>query len=155
MELLGLGSYSDCSAFGGADRLFLTAAVPFIHSCPQWTRVLIFSTSLPTLGIIWLSDSSHPSGSELISPCGFTFPFFHVFIGHLCICFFKKYILLPGWCSSVDWAWACKPKGRQFNSQSGHMPGLPARSPVGDAWEATTHRCLPLSSFPLSLKINK
>ena len=22
---------------------------------------------------------------------------------------------------------------------SGHMPGLQARSPVGDAWEATTH----------------
>ena len=25
---------------------------------------------------------------------------------------------------------ACEPKGRQFDSQSGHMSGLPARSPV-------------------------
>ena len=24
----------------------------------------------------------------------------------------------------------CEPKGRQFNSQSGHMPGLQARFPV-------------------------
>ena len=26
---------------------------------------------------------------------------------------------------------ACEAKGRWFNSQSGHMPGLQARSPVG------------------------
>ena len=37
----------------------------------------------------------------------------------------------PGWCGSVDWVLACKPKGSRFNSQSGHMPGLWARSPVG------------------------
>ena len=38
----------------------------------------------------------------------------------------------PGWCGSVDWALlACEPKGRQFDSQSGHMPGLQARLPVG------------------------
>ena len=30
-------------------------------------------------------------------------------------------------------------KGLQFNSQSGHMPGLQARSPAGGMWEATTH----------------
>ena len=44
----------------------------------------------------------------------------------------------PGWCSSVDWAWACEPKGCWFNSQLGHMPGLWARSPVGNTWETTT-----------------
>ena len=62
----------------------------------------------------------------------------------------------PGWCGSVDWALACKPKGRWFNSQSGHMPGLQARSPVGGAWEAATQWCFPfyLPPFP-SLKINK
>ena len=37
----------------------------------------------------------------------------------------------PGWCDSVDWVPACKPKGHQFDSQSGHMPGLCARSSVG------------------------
>ena len=34
-------------------------------------------------------------------------------------------------CGSVDWAPFCKLKGHQFNSQSGHLPGLWARSPVG------------------------
>ena len=34
---------------------------------------------------------------------------------------------------------AYKPKGRWFDSQSGHMPGLQARSPVGGAQEATAH----------------
>ena len=37
----------------------------------------------------------------------------------------------PGWHSSVDSVLACDPKGHQFNSQSGHMPGLWAGSPVG------------------------
>ena len=43
---------------------------------------------------------------------------------------------------------------RWFDSQSGHVPGLPARSPVGGVWEAT-NRCFSpsLSPFlPLSLK---
>ena len=37
----------------------------------------------------------------------------------------------PGWCGSVDWVSACEPKNLWFDSQSGHMPGLWARSPVG------------------------
>ena len=37
------------------------------------------------------------------------------------------------WCGSVDWVLACEPKHCQFDSQSGHMPGLQARSPVGGA----------------------
>ena len=37
----------------------------------------------------------------------------------------------PGWCGSVDLVPACEPKGHQFDSQSGCMPGLQARSPVG------------------------
>ena len=52
----------------------------------------------------------------------------------------------PGWYDSVDWVPACEPKGHQFDSQSGHMPGLWARSPVRGSWEATTHWCFPL--FP-------
>ena len=36
----------------------------------------------------------------------------------------------PGWCGSVDWVPAFKPKGRRFYSQAEHMPGLWARSPV-------------------------
>ena len=34
---------------------------------------------------------------------------------------------------------ACKPKGHQFNSQLGHMPGLQARSPVGGVCERQPH----------------
>ena len=37
----------------------------------------------------------------------------------------------PGWCGSVDWAPAYKPKNRRFDSQSGYIAGLLARSPVG------------------------
>ena len=34
---------------------------------------------------------------------------------------------------------ACKPKGPQFNSQSGHMPGFQAGSPMGGTREVNTH----------------
>ena len=51
---------------------------------------------------------------------------------------FKKKFLFPGWCGSVDWVpLACEPKGCWFDSQSGHMPGLWARSLVGGMQEAT------------------
>ena len=43
----------------------------------------------------------------------------------------KERGLYPGWCGSVDWVPTCEPKGLRFDSQSGHMPGLRARSPVG------------------------
>ena len=69
-----------------------------------------------------------------------------------------KPILSPSWCGSVDWVPACEPKGCLFNSQSGHMPGLQPRSPVGGAQEAITYWCVSLSaspSLPLCLKINK
>ena len=69
----------------------------------------------------------------------------------------KIVTLCPGWCHSVDCVPACEPKGRQFDSQLGHMPGLPARSPVGGVREAT-NACFSLflsPSLPHSLKINK
>ena len=71
---------------------------------------------------------------------------------------FKKRRSSPGWCGSVDWVPACKPKRHWFHSQSGRMPGLGARSSVGSVWEATTHRCFSPSlspSLPLSLKVIK
>ena len=61
----------------------------------------------------------------------------------------------PGCCGSVDWVLAWEPKCRQLNSQSGHIPWLQARSPVGGTQEATTHWCFSPSLFPslpLSLK---
>ena len=61
----------------------------------------------------------------------------------------KSLIISPGWCGSVDWAPAYEPKGRQFDSQSGHMPGLQDRFPVGGVWEATIHWCFsPSFSLP-------
>ena len=71
---------------------------------------------------------------------------------------FLKDTFSPGRCGLVDWVLACKPKGRQFNSQSGHLPALQAGSLVGGAWEATTHWCFSPSlspSLPFSLKVNK
>ena len=62
--------------------------------------------------------------------------------------------LNPDWCGSVP---ACKPKDRWFNSQSGYLPGLQARSPVG-GHEKQPHIdvSLPLFLLPFpSLKINK
>ena len=61
----------------------------------------------------------------------------------------------PGWCGSVDWVPACKAKGHQFDSQSGHMPGMWARSPIAGMSEATTHWCFSpsLPCLSLSLKI--
>ena len=73
----------------------------------------------------------------------------------------KKHIPCPGWCGSVDLvlAYEPEPNGRQFDSQSGHMLGLQARSPVGGVQEATnwciSHIDVSLSlspSFPFSLK---
>ena len=57
----------------------------------------------------------------------------------------------PGWYGSVDWAPSCEPKGRWFNSQSRHMPGLWARSPVGGVQEAT---CFSHTSIFLSLSLS-
>ena len=67
----------------------------------------------------------------------------------------KNSSFCPGWRGFVDWEPACEPKGHWFNSQSGHIPGLRARSPVGGAREVTTHWCFSpcLSpSLPLYLK---
>ena len=73
-----------------------------------------------------------------------------------------KVWLSPGWCGSVDWVPDCKPKGCRLDSQSGHMPGLQARSPLGGLREATdqrlSHTLMFLSlSFSLSspLSLNK
>ena len=58
------------------------------------------------------------------------------------------------WLNGLMLAW--EHKGHRFNSQSGHMPGFRARSPIRGAWESTTHWCFSpfLLSFP-PLKINK
>ena len=49
----------------------------------------------------------------------------------------------------------CEPKGHWFDSQSGHRPGLQARSPVG-ACETITHWYFsPSFSLPSPLSKNK
>ena len=60
----------------------------------------------------------------------------------------KSHFFSPDWCGSVDWAPACKPKRHQFDSQSGQVPGVRARSTVGGAPEAITHWCIS-PSLPL------
>ena len=49
----------------------------------------------------------------------------------------SKIVYIPGWCGSVGWALDYELKGCWFNSQSGHMPGLWARSWFGGGQEAT------------------
>ena len=63
-----------------------------------------------------------------------------------------------GWCDSVDWVPAYEPKGCQFDSQSGHVPGYRTGPWLGGIWEATTYWCFSPSlslSLPLSLKIKQ
>ena len=45
----------------------------------------------------------------------------------------------PGCCGSVDGVPARGPNGCRLDSQSGHRPGLQARSVVGGVREAATH----------------
>ena len=40
--------------------------------------------------------------------------------------------LRPDWCGPVGWAASHKVRGRWFDSQSGHVPGLWVRCPVGE-----------------------
>ena len=49
-----------------------------------------------------------------------------------------SFLSMAGVAQWIEWP-GCEPKGHRFNSQSGHMPGLRNRFPVGGAWEATTH----------------
>ena len=113
----------------------------------------------------------HQNGRNLTKVPAFLFSFSFLFFFLLVIQFISllvHYILLvvkaiahlkmhpsPGWCGSVDWAPACEQKGHQFDSQSGHMPGLQARSPVGGAREAP-HADVSLPfSLPSPLSKNK
>ena len=59
----------------------------------------------------------------------------------------------PGRCGSVGWASSCKPKGRGFDSLSGHMPGLRVWSLVGAHARGNQSMFLSHidSSFPLFL----
>ena len=59
-----------------------------------------------------------------------------------------------GWCGSVGWVSSHKPKGHQFNSWSGHLPGLWARSPIGAHARGRQSMCLSLS-FSLCSPLSK
>ena len=94
----------------------------------------------------------------------FVFFLFHlhflIFLQLLCISYIKKnnesYFTKEGstgWYGSVDWVLAYEPKGRWFYSQSGHMPGLRARSPVEGVWEAADW-CFSHTSMFLSLSFS-
>ena len=72
----------------------------------------------------------------------------------ICVNMENVYVM-PWLDDSVGWASSCKPRGHQFDSRTQHVPGLPARSPVGGVWEATNQfLSLPLS-FPSPLSRNK
>ena len=67
----------------------------------------------------------------------------------------ESWLLSPGWCGLVDWVSACEPNSHWFDSQSGHMPGLWARSLVRGTREAT-HIDVSLPLFhPSPLSKNK
>ena len=93
------------------------------------------------------------SWKHLIESLSFHFSNYIVSFLVQVISWLKIWIVSIGWYSSVDWAWAWEPKDCQFNSQSGHMPGLQARSPVGSV---QPHTDVPLPLFlPYLLSKNK
>ena len=61
-----------------------------------------------------------------------------------------KMISGPDWCGSVAWASFHKPRSCPFDSWSGHMPGLWARSLVEGVQEAT-NQCFSFTLTCLSL----
>ena len=65
--------------------------------------------------------------------------------------------MCPSWCGSVDGALAREPKGRcRFDSQSGHKPGLWARSLVCGECEKQPHIDVSLPLFlPPFLSLSK
>ena len=119
------------------------------------------------LKTLWACPSSfHPHPAEVFAPswnwvfiiliCLKLFPIFIYYFpryGFISACFKKLYkwctikIILPWlvWLSGLSAG--LQTIGLLVDSQSGHMPGLQTRSPVGGMWEATTHWCF----FPLFL----
>ena len=92
--------------------------------------------------------------STLNSPDAFTQ--FNRWEGVIMVVLTRKERNCSAWCGSVNWAPACEPEGCRVESQSGHMPGLHARSPVGGTQEATTYWCFsPSFSLPSSYFKNK
>ena len=117
-------------------RSFIYDEIQLLNNFCYFRVVLVFY--LRDLGLIY----SHKnvlmfSPWNFILP-GFTFCLFYQLLreGHWNL---LKMHIMPQWCGSVDWVPAWEPKGCRLDTQSGHMPGLPARSPVGSAWEAMTH----------------
>ena len=110
--------------------------------------------ALSKLKILWLLDTDSLEGREGIVNSK-SFSSINKYLKHH-TCNLRKLELSPSLCGSVDWVPACDPKDHRFDCQSGHMPGLPARSPVEGAREATTHWCVSHSfSLPSLLAKNK
>ena len=89
------------------------------------------------------------------------FPLYYLSLSH-CLSFIENLLSPTSSCGSVDWTWACRLKGWQFDSQSGHMPGLWARSSVAGMQEANWSMflshidvSLPLFLLLSPLSINK
>ena len=105
-----------------------------------------------------LNRQAHPFPSSAFPDKSLSLPY-SAALTYLCAQLWgtKEVWCCPGWCGN------CELKCHQFDSQSGHMPGLQARSPLGGVGEASdgciscTLRCTLLlsPSLLLSLKINK
>ena len=116
---------------------------PTIKLCPfpTWGRI---QASLENTWLLW--KDRHMHWSLCLTEGIFVVHCFQAFVLGKFIPI-NMFMLHPGYCGSVDRMPACEARGCWFDSQSGHMPGLQARSPVGGLREATTHCCF--SSFLL------
>ena len=115
-----------------------------------WSAYTSFWVKLNIFSCIW-GLSTHVVCVRV--NCSFFCPAFYQILA-----FPPQYLNIPfspGWCGSVDWVPAWEPKGRWFDSPSGHMPGLQARSLVGGMWEVTSTSMLLSFSLLSPLSKNK
>ena len=81
-------------------------------------QVFLFSASLPTFIICVLLDDSHSELCEVISPCGFLFLIWLLWLGHAILCWIKVvkvgilvlYLILEEMLSAFPhcvWCWLC------------------------------------------------
>ena len=108
----------------------------FTYLCSRWLILVCALTREPTHTVVFL-DSALTNGAARPGPylCFFLLrKIIHLFIFKR----FLKHLLMACVAQWIE-CWPMNQRVASFDSQSGHMPGLQSRSPVGGAQETTTH----------------
>ena len=131
-----------------------------VHSLPDFiSSFLIGSDSNVTHSLLWQMYFSEEAKSVFLPPAPPSVsPFLTLSLSLSLFSLIKKEeIALAGVAQWIEHG-PVNQRVAGLIPSLGHIPGLQARLPVGDMWEATTHWCVSPSlspSLPVSLKINK